>query len=98
LQHRLAAFACAVVYDIEAVGARSVIAAVVFQKEIWLAVPIVECDSFRHGAEGLFHKARGNPYAVPFRDRSARLLEQVYCFLVIEADAGSSQNFEAGVV
>ncbi len=33
LQHRLAAFACAVVYDVEAVGARSVIAAVVFQEE-----------------------------------------------------------------
>ncbi len=61
-------------------------------------MPIVECDPFGHGAESLFHKAEGNPYAVPFGDRSARLLEQVYCFLVIEADAGSGQNFEAGVV
>ena len=85
-------------YNVETIGARAVIAAVTFQKEGWLAVAVVECHPFGHGAEGLFHQARGNPHPVPFRDKSAGLFEQINRFLMIEANAGSLQDFEAGVM
>jgi hypothetical protein len=86
------------IHEVEAIGAWTVEAAVIFQKNHPLPMAVTKDDPPGHSAECFLDQAGRDTHAVVFGDESPCFSQHLHRFGFEEADSGPFQDFEAGVV